>query len=202
MRIDTEVKIEATVRNILLSLVDVGVSIFEYGDKGRFYRKPIQDYRKWREADGITFSQNLYYLKKKKLIRSFIKNKEEYLELTAKGKERARYYFLKKNILKPKEKWDGKWRVVVFDIPEHKRYKRDTVRSWLKNIGLKELQRSVYVFPFDFKKQLDLMIGILIVNRDVKYMVCEIIEGEEKLIDYFLEKDILSENDLLIKKSR
>jgi len=199
MSIEREVKIEVTVRNILLSLVDIGMFMFEYGDKGRFYRKDITDYRSWRERDRIRFAQNLYYLKKKKLIKSYVVNKKRYVELTPKGKKRARYYFLKRKILRPKKRWDGKWRVVIFDICEDKKSKRETIREWLKNIGLIELQRSVYVYPFEFKRQLDLMVGALMAF-DVKYMVCEIIEGEENLIDYFFEHQILRENDLLVKK--
>lgn len=199
MNIEKEVKIEATVRSILLSLIDVGVFLFEYGDKGRIYRKPIADYRKWRKDDGIKFSQNLYYLKKKKLIKDFVRNKKKYIELTPKGKRRARYYFLNKHILRSKKKWDGKWRVVIFDISEDKKSKRELIRKWLKNIGLKELQRSVYVYPFDFKKQLNLMVGILMAY-DVKYMVCDIIEGEEDIINYFFEEKILMEKDLQTKK--
>lgn len=201
MSIEQEVKIEATVRNILLSLVDVGVFLFEYGDKGKFYRKEIIDYRKWREDDSIRFSQNLYYLKKKKLIRAFSRSKKRYIELTPRGRERAKYYFLRKKILRSKKKWDGKWRVVIFDISEDKKSKRELIRKWLKNIGLKELQRSVYIYPFNFKKQLDLMVGALMAY-DVKYMVCDIVEGEEDFIDYFFDEDILNEEDLQINRSK
>jgi CRISPR-associated endonuclease Cas2 len=115
------------------------------------------------------------------------------------GKKRARYYFLKKKIIRPKKKWDGKWRVVIFDISEDKKPKREKIREWLKNIGLKELQKSVYVYPFDFKSQLNLMTGILAVP-EIKYMVCDIIEGEEELIDDFFESEILNQDDLVGKK--
>ena len=199
MSIEREVKIEATVRNILLSLVDVGVFMFEYGDKGRFYRKDIADYRSWREKDRIKFAQNLYYLKKKKLIKSFVKSKKKYIELTPKGRKRAIYHFLKKTKIERKKRWDGKWRVVIFDIREDKKAKRETMREWLKNLGIIRLQESVYVHPFDFKRELNLMVGVLIVS-DVKYMICDIIEGEDELIDHFISEDVLIEDDLRSKR--
>ena len=201
MSLEKDVKIRATVRNILLSFMDAGVFLFEYGDKGGFYRKPIADYRKWREDDANTFSQNLYYLKKKKLIRSFIKNKKEYLELTSLGKEKINDCLLKEPLGRAEENWDGKWRIVIFDIPEKKKIKREMIREWLKRIGATELQRSVYVHPFDFKKKLDVKVNKLMVEDEVKYIICEIIQGEEKLIDHFYKTEVLTEEDLKTYKN-
>lgn len=43
------------------------------------------------------------------------------------------------------DKWDGKWRVVVFDIPEQKRIVRNLFRRHLKKWGFKQLQKSVWI---------------------------------------------------------
>lgn len=196
MKIEKQVKIAATARNILMSFLDFTVLSFYAPGKGYYRRRAIEDYKGWRRQDGNRFSHNLYYLKKQKLIRSFVVNKKSYIELTPKGKKKARYHFIKKTTIKPKERWDGKWRVVIFDIREDKRTKRDCIRKWLKNLGIIELQKSVYAYPFNFKKELNLMIGALVLHRGVKYMICDIIEGEEELIDYFIEEKILDEGDL------
>jgi len=45
--------------------------------------------------------------------------------------------------------WDGKWRIVSFDIPERLRILRYEVRSILKRSGFKKLQQSLWVFPYD-----------------------------------------------------
>jgi len=200
MEINKEVKIRATVKNILLSFVDFGMVFARASKGGGLYRKPINDYWRWRKHDRINFSKNLYYLKKKKLIKECISGKEEYIELTPRGQERAVCHFLNKTNIKCEKRWDGKWRVVIFDICEDKKTKRELIRHWFKNIGLIELQRSVYVYPFDFKKHLNLMVGMLVLYKDVKYMICDIIEGEDELIDYFYEKGVLLEGDLKRKK--
>lgn len=41
--------------------------------------------------------------------------------------------------------WDGKWRIVIFDIPEQKRIVRNLFRRNLKKWGFKYLQKSVWV---------------------------------------------------------
>lgn len=201
-RLEKEVEFEATVRNILLSLVDFGV-IFARATKGvQFYRRLLSYYWRWREKDRITFSKRIYYLKQKKLIRIFVRGKKQYIELTPKGKKRARDYFCRNIRIKIRNKWDGKWRIVIFDISESHRDRRDTIRRWLKNLGLVEIQKSVYVYPFDFKRELDLMVGILILYKDVKYMISEIIQGEETIIEQFLEEGILSTDDLEREKKQ
>ncbi len=42
-------------------------------------------------------------------------------------------------------KWDGKWRIVIFDIPEQKRIVRNLFRRNLKKWGFKHLQKSVWI---------------------------------------------------------
>lgn len=43
------------------------------------------------------------------------------------------------------ESWDGKYRIVIWDIPENKRRIRDLLRRRLKEWGFKNWQRSVWV---------------------------------------------------------
>lgn len=48
-----------------------------------------------------------------------------------------------------KKEWDGKWRIVVFDIPEQKRLIRNLFRRNLKKWGFKQLQKSVWISKKD-----------------------------------------------------
>lgn len=52
------------------------------------------------------------------------------------------------------EKWDGKWRIVVFDIPETHRKVRNVLRSRLKLWKFKPLQKSVWVTKKSIMKQI------------------------------------------------
>lgn len=63
------------------------------------------------------------------------------LRLTDKGKEKA----LLANLLREEDGWDGKYRIVAFDIPEKRRLARDLLRRKLKNWGFLPWQRSVWV---------------------------------------------------------
>lgn len=43
------------------------------------------------------------------------------------------------------EKWDGKWRLVIWDIPEKRRNARDLLRHQLRQLGFKKYQQSVWI---------------------------------------------------------
>lgn len=45
-------------------------------------------------------------------------------------------------------KWDGRWRILIFDIPEKIRWKRDLLRKELRDFWFYPLQKSVWVYPY------------------------------------------------------
>lgn len=44
--------------------------------------------------------------------------------------------------------WDGKWRIVIFDIPEKQRPNRWSLRHKLKELGFGNLQKSAFISPY------------------------------------------------------
>ncbi len=47
-------------------------------------------------------------------------------------------------------KWDGRWRLVAFDIPEPLRDARHHIRRLLKELGFKQLQLSLWIHPLPY----------------------------------------------------
>ncbi len=73
------------------------------------------------------------------------------IRLTAKGMVRlTRYKF--KDFFKRHKKWDHFWRLVVFDVPEKHRHRRQQLRQELINLGFYPFQKSVLVCPFDCER--------------------------------------------------
>lgn len=82
--------------------------------------------------------------------KGLIKKDNEIYYLTAKGEKEAFFCYLKEDKItasKTKSAWDGKWRIIFFDVPEKKRRYRDELRSMLKVIGFKEFQKSIWIYP-------------------------------------------------------
>ncbi len=88
--------------------------------------------------------------------------------------------------LNMKKKWDRKWRMVVFDIPERKKAARDALRRKLKTLGLYPVQDSVFLTPYDCEKELDFICSVFDLDRNhILIFYVGRFEGEEKLKHYF-----------------
>ncbi|MBI3632581.1 MAG: hypothetical protein HY225_03975 [Candidatus Vogelbacteria bacterium] len=117
---------------------------------------------------------------------SFVRDGDnKYIVLTTKG-ERALAEYQARNFKldRSKEKWDGKWRVVIFDIKEESRMERNLLRNSLINIGFVKVQNSVWVFPYDCEEFIFLLKTDFEFGRDVLFLVVEKLEN-----DKWLKKD-------------
>ena len=79
------------------------------------------------------------------------------------------------------KKWDGKWRIVAFDIPERLQHLRRNVRRVLKRAGFIKLQHSVWVFPHECEEIVALIKQDNRLALHVLYGVLEKIGGDARL---------------------
>jgi CRISPR-associated endonuclease Cas2 len=107
------------------------------------------------------------------------------LRLTKKGENEL--YKLEQNnfVIKKPRKWDKKWRVLIFDIPENKRWIRQKIRMTLRSIGFLKLQNSVWVYPYDCEDYINLIKSDLKVGRSVLYMIVDSIEYDNNIKKHF-----------------
>ena len=76
-------------------------------------------------------------------------------------------------IKKPK-KWDRKWRVLIFDIAQLKKIYREALRGKLKVLGFYQLQKSVWVHPFDCKAEIKMLKDFFgLSDREIRLIVAE-----------------------------
>lgn len=102
-------------------------------------------------GDFSRSSNILYYLARKGLIKIVDKHNQRFVKLTNKGQLEA---LLAKARLKEKpQKWDGKWRLIIFDIPENSREKRNHFRWLLRHNGFYKLQASVFINPYPLNRE-------------------------------------------------
>jgi len=107
------------------------------------------------------------------------------LELVENGREVALYYKIEEMHIKKPKKWDGLWRVVVFDIPEDKKIARDVLRRRLKELGFIQLQKSVFILPYDCKKEIEVIQHAYEIWPYMSFMIVKEIDNEDKLIKRF-----------------
>lgn len=99
-------------------------------------------------------AQTIYYLKKSGMIKFKKTSKDILLFLTSKGKHKLKAENFNALRIHTQAKWDKKWWLVAADIPT-KTHRRgaDLLRAKLKEMGFMSLQRTLWLYPFDPRQE-------------------------------------------------
>ena len=125
-------------------------------------------------------------LAKKGYVRIVLTGGKKYVEITSLG-QRALDVSVQKNILqnKQKRKWDKRWRMVLFDIPERRKKDRDYLRRTMIEAGFLCFQDSVWVFPYDCEELITLLKIERRYGNAVRYAIVEKLENDSAVKRYF-----------------
>ncbi|MDO8517839.1 MAG: hypothetical protein Q7S26_00910 [bacterium] len=107
------------------------------------------------------------------------------LRLTPKGERCAALLGEGRLMPKKTKRWDKKWRILIFDIPERRRKTRDQIRITLVTLGFRRLQDSVWVYPYDCEDIITLLKVDFRIGKDVLYIVADTIEYDLPLKKHF-----------------
>ncbi len=114
---------------------------------------------------------------------NFIQKTKLGLELTEKGQ--AQLLRSSSFQFKRPKRWDGQWTIVSFDLPIAKNNIRDAVRFYLKRVGFTQLQKSVWVFPYDCPELIYLIKTEWKLTDELVYIRAKYVSREKKLKEYF-----------------
>lgn len=154
---------------------------FAFSYSRRHWQLATRTLREWEDINKDELRKNINYLYRIKIIDKKINYDGSInIILTEKGTLKALNCQLD-NIKNKKGKWDGKWRMVAFDVPEKYKKGREALRHKLKEIGFRELQKSVFICPHDCIKELNLFVKYFNLEEYVRLGVLEFIDNE----DYF-----------------
>mgnify|MGYP001582614799 CR=1 FL=1 len=112
-------------------------------------------------------------------------NGKKYLQLTKKGERHAALIGEGALVPKKPKRWDGKWRILIFDIPEQRKYIREKIRTTLAFLGFVRLQDSVWVYPYDCEDIIIILKTDLRIGRDMLYIIADKIEYDMQLRKQF-----------------
>lgn len=119
------------------------------------------------------------YLKRKGLIEMRRRDRDIYLSLTKEGKKRAGKYQIDELKIERPKKWDKKWRVVIFDIPQKEKLKRNIFRGKIREFGFYPLQKSVWIYPFECREEIELIREFFGLNKNqIQVLLVEKIEND------------------------
>ncbi len=172
-------------KKILLLLV-AGVSLaFAYtsGQRRRVWRELGREFEKINQAALRRSIEKLY--QSKLIDYRETKNGVVQIVVSEDGKKKALTYKVDEMKISIPKKWDKKWRLVVFDIPKNLNKARDILRFQLKYLGFYKLQKSIFVFPYDCRDEIEFLVELYDIRPFVRYAVVDFIDNDLHLRDIF-----------------
>lgn len=156
-------------------------------------RRPDQYFRilksaaaEWQAIDARGLHDAIRDIYRSKLIR-WTENDDGTVTavLTKNGAQCALRYNLETIRIRTPEHWDELWRIVISDIPEHKKNARNAFAATLKRSGFHPLQKSVFVYPYPCDDELDFIIEAFELRPFVRRIVAQEIDNDIELRDKF-----------------
>jgi DNA-binding transcriptional regulator PaaX len=158
-------------------------------DKAVFIKRKLSRKEKIKKT-----AQVFYYLKKHSYIEFKDRHNSNEISITDSGKKLLlKSSFASLQIPKVK-KWDCKWWQVAADIPTKEyRSAANMLRKKLKSMGFFTLQRTLWYYPFDPRKQIELIINYYGIGQFVTVMEVSRmdIDDEQKLKSFFKKIKVL-----------
>ena len=123
---------------------------------------------------------------RKRLIdKGFVIYNNSFLKITENGKKELNRFSINNWVINKPRKWDGRWRMLIFDIPEHRRSTRDKVRATLSSIGFIKVQQSVWIYPYDCGDLITLLKADFKIGKDLLYLIVDSMENDNKFKKLF-----------------
>lgn len=125
-------------------------------------------------------------LKQKGEIEFIERDGKKYARLTTLGEKILNLHREKLNLVENKaRRWDRRYRLIIFDIPEKRKQIREHLRFEMQEVGFLRIQDSSWVYPYDCEEFIALLKADLHIGKDVLYAVVEEIDNDKWIRKYF-----------------
>ena len=123
----------------------------------------------WDGYDPDLLRRGFYNLKSKKYL-------DKNSKITQQGWEKIQSLL---PVYKRPGSWNGQWHLVVFDVPERLRRKRDLLRDKLMALNFGMLQKSVWLSPFDYLEIIDKLVDFYKISPYVLSATISKVDNQE-----------------------
>ena len=125
-------------------------------------------------------------LKQRKLI-DYISDKNGVVNvrITQKGKSVLKRFAIDVIKITKPNKWDGNWRVVMFDLPVRFSKARNALRFKLKQLGFVQFQKSVWLYPYTCEDEIIFVADYYKVKKYIEFLEVKSISSSLKLKKHF-----------------
>lgn len=162
----------------ILRYLAIGVALTIILSSPSGTRRLLKDIkREWRKKNAL---RALDSLRKHKLISYRQKDNNTCLvTITQAGKKKVKEWNMETMTIEKPAQWDRRWRIVIFDIREDRKKGRDALRAMLKKLGFYQLQRSVFIYPYSCRAEVEFICNVFsLPEREVLYFSTDHISYE------------------------
>jgi DNA-binding transcriptional regulator PaaX len=118
--------------------------------------------------------------------RGLIQESDGCIKLTDNGRESIERLLMQEYQIPERIRWDGKWRMLIFDIHEGRRRVRTQLRQLLQSAGFVRLQDSVWIHPYPCDEFVALVRAHLSSGvGELRHVVVEALESDKPLREHF-----------------
>ena len=175
----------AIVKDVLYWLLMTG-AVYLAASSPYFARNLWREYERWKKYPKKRVSDTFYNLKKQGLIEIKKQGPQIYINLTEEGKKKASFLQINDLRINQPKRWDRKWRLVIFDIAQLKKVYREAFRGKLKELGFSQLQKSVWIHPYDCVSEIDILKEFFgLTDNELRLIVAEEIGDDMKIREIF-----------------
>ena len=170
----------------VLLLLEAGLVLSLTRRPDHYFRVLKKASKEWKKINERYLRETIKRLYQSKLI-DYKEDKDGtvMLTLSEKGKSRILKYDIDKIEIKKPARWDKLWRLVVFDIPEDKNLGRKALAAKLKELGFYPMQKSVFIYPYECKDEIDFITEIFELSPYVRFLRVKDIDIELDLKERF-----------------
>lgn len=173
-----KIKLKPISQKILL-LLAAGITLGLTRSPRQYFRILKAAKKDWDRINQDALHRAIKNLYRSRLINS-IDNSDDTttLILTKLGKETALTYQIDEIKIPSMKRWDKKWRLVLFDIPESRKKARNALARSLKQAGFAQFQKSVFIHPFECRNEVDFIIEFFNLRPYVRFITADAIDNE------------------------
>ena len=166
-------------------LLSTGFSLVYNHFPGRSWDIVGKAVDRWQAINRSELQKEIKKLYRSKLVdKKYNPDGSCVIFLTQKGKIKALNYKFSEMSIDSKV-WDGKWRIVIFDIPEKNKRGRNSLRSKLQRLGFYEFQKSAFVLPYECRDEIEFLIEYFGLRKYVRYGLLESVDNDLHLRTIF-----------------
>ena len=146
----------------------------------------FKQFKTSKSFDKKQIRSSINYLCSQKLIEYVpFKDGRTIVKITRKGETKLKAFAIDLIEIKKPKKWDGKWRLVMFDIPMKFTKGREALRYHLKDLGFFQFQKSAWIYPYPCEDEIIFISDFYGVGKEVEILTVDSLLRDEKLKKYF-----------------